>query len=94
MEEVKIIEIIEKYLHGITPETLKKVTTEILELEADIDNDRRIVDVDLLSEILEFLTKLKQIHSTIQPQSTGDILAINDLNVLEYKLEVLINKLN
>tara|TARA_R100001086_G_scaffold198857_1_gene115147 strand:- start:2952 stop:3230 length:279 start_codon:yes stop_codon:yes gene_type:complete len=89
----KIIEIITECLEGVSDKTLEIIADKIEDVYSDVDNLERLVEVEFLKELLEHVKKLKYTFTNVEPQSTEDILLVNDLKGAEYKLETLINKL-
>ena len=88
-----IIQIIEKDLHGVSEDVLRKIARGIEKYINDIDEEQRLVDVELLEEILRVIEKLTSFVTNITPQTTEDVIWHNDLNQLKYKLEIIIKQI-
>ena len=81
--------VLEETNPGLTVQELEELTNALY--AAIQDDGKTSVDIDLLERSHQATQKLKQVYSNIEPQTTDDVILVNDLNTLEFQLSEAIN---
>ena len=72
---------------GLTNQELNELSDAIYSLTEENCSDGIALPTDMVESCLEAVTKLKSTFENIQPQGIEDVVLVNELKQLEWKLK-------
>lgn len=90
MNENDVRDVLTRINPGLTTSELDNLAEALVDEYGDYDHQNIKVDRDTLQEVLDAVKKLRHIYRNIEPQTGEDVVTVNDLGTLEYKISELL----